>query len=508
MASRKQVELEFNIRGFTGLNLRDEASVIADTELSQCDNVDLQPGGHLTKRYGWGISGSVAESQPTKLLGLFYTGAIAKLIAATPNKVYHSNDGFTWVELQHAAASISDAEYGIQYLDNFYIIRSNSTIIEWDGAATVALTGSPDGDFAIVHKERLFVFNSQGAAEEASTIYFSDIGDFTSWPSDNFFRIKPGDGEPLIAGIVLQDVLILFKLNSTWGVYVQGDPSDWEKRLISSSIGCTSKYTPREIDGYVYFISTRGAYRSDGVRFEDISTKIEPVFKSRLVTPTTIQLDSAAWWEDKYIVAVATATPQVTWAKFADDGSPLAPYSWSEKYGVPWGASDVSYSYYVYHLKVEGWTQWKFAAFLTPSTFTEVRLDEPVRGLYGGDFSANGDIHRTLTQFIDEDDEIEIAIATKVFDLNQSLETKRGKWCGIDVEGQSISCNITYTLDGSDGSPHSITTTKTRGVYKVVGPGYFRTIKYKFYSRDFPYLAFYGFTTKMHIKRPQIAIGQ
>lgn len=501
-------ELDFQVRGFTGLNIRDESSVIEDTELSQADNVNIEPGGHLSKRFGMGLVFLPDTTKPVKLLGHFYTITLSRIVASNDSKVYYSDDGTTWTEVLLGGLSISDVEYGVQYLNKFYLIRSNSTIVEWDGTTTTALTGSPSGDFAIVHKERLFVFNSQASGTTNSRLYFSAIGDFSSWPSTNFIDIRPGDGEPLVAGAILQDVLLIFKLNTTWGVYVQGDPINWERRLISSSIGCTSKYSVREIDGFIYFVSTRGVYRTDGVQFLDISIKIEPVFKTRVVIPSTIQLDSAAWWEDKYIVAVATATPQVTWAEFADDGSVLAPFSWSQKYGVIWGASDIDYSYYAYHLKVGGWTKWIFAAFLTPSTFTEIRVDEPIRGLYGGDFSPSGSVHRTLTIYADEDDEIVITVATRTFDLRQALDIKRGKWCGLEIEGQDVSCQITYEVDDALGTPVTFNTTKSKGVYKVVGPGFFRTLRYIFYSRDPSYLAFYSFNTKMHLKRPMIPAGQ
>lgn len=439
-------DVTVQIRSFKGLNTRETPGVIDDAELSELTNFDIGRAGELVNRSGiiQISSGVTLGVNATIVLGHFVTSTLSQLIVKAGNNVYYSTDGIGFTLI----GTYADASYGLQYAGKFYIIRSGATIVEWDGAAAAAIVNSPSGTFAVIHKDRMFVINSLAAGNLNSRFHFSEPGNVSStgWPGTNFIDVQPGDGDMLISMFILQDLLIIFKAQSTWALYIQGTTVDWVLRNLNPQLGCISKYSMQLIEGYLYFSSASGVIRSDSSTFETISESISSVLASRVINTTTINIDSFAYWEDKLICLLSPSSGVRVW--------------------------------YVFHLETKGWSKWEWGGGVQPQTFLEVFTTSPQRGLYAGDATLNGRLLRFGDAvYTDLGAAYTMSLRTKQYDFGEPSLMKRGKWIAVDLVGLA---NMTWTheVDDTNVSTDTASFESTRAGVKIPGPGYFRAWRF------------------------------
>lgn len=342
-------------------------------------------------------------------------------------------------------------------------------------ASAREVKGSPSGTFLSFYRDRMFVLNSDAEdVNENSTLTFSEINTFddSGWVSDNTFLISPGDGDFLTCTAVIHDTLLVFKGVTTWGLYVQGDPLNWILRNMNPEIGCISKYTPREIEGYLYFVGARGVYKTDGNLFEDISANIQPVFENRIVDLSNANIDSAAWWEDKYIILFNPTPATRRWL--------------------------------VYHLRSGGWTEWTFEN-ISPAYFLEINLSSPEKGLWAGDLEVSGKVFRYGSDIrTDAGDQYECLLQTKYYDLGLPSTMKRCKWLSFEAEGEA-DISWVHKVDGSDKFTRTQSTEDTVKAYKLAGAEYFRIWSNEVSFTSGAAFTFFGFSAYMHQKTQQIS---
>lgn len=442
MASK---ESTVQIRGFSGLNSHDDAAIIQDSELSELINFNVGRGGELISRTGVTqiSSGSTLGSNSTIVLGQLVTDALSQLIVKAGDNVYYSTDGINYVLI----GAYADAEWGLQYVGKFYIIRSGNLMVEWNGVAASNIASSPHGTFAIVHKDRMFVMNSLAGAT-SSRLYYSEAGDVSAagWVSDNFVDVQPGDGDLLVAATIIQDLLVVFKGTSTWGLYIQGLEADWVLRNLNGEIGCISRHAIEFIEGWVYFSAAPGIYRSEGATFTRVSDAVNVEIDDRVVNTTTINTDSFGFWDDLLICLLAP-TPSIR-------------------------------LYFVYNTKNGAWSEWEFSGGITPVTFHEVYTTTPERGLYMGDESASGRILRFGDEiYTDRGVAYDSSFATKQFDFGEPSIMKRGKWSSIDMVGLAT-ITWSHEADNTEVINGNTSSQSNRAGVKIPGPGYFRTWKF------------------------------
>lgn len=463
-----------DIRGFKGLNLREPEGMVQDDELVSCINFNIGRAGELTKRTGFAIlhNASTLPNAPVELLGQYETLNYSQIIAKCGGSLWHSSDGSTWTEIAFATEDYAaNVTWGVQYANKFYILRYDAIMMEWNGTTLTEIAGTPSATFGLVYKDRLFTCNWKEEGAE-SRLKFSEPGDLTSWPVENFIDVSQGDGDFLTCCAVIHDLLIVFKTKTTWGLYTTGAPSQWTLRNSNPEIGCISKSTPREIEGFLYFVGVRGVYKTDGNIFEDISASIQTVFNNRVIANSTVDIDSASWWEDRYILFF----------------HPTAS----------------TYQYFVYHLRTGGWTEWQFSEEITPATFLEVTSATPQRGLYAGTTSATGRVYRHGDgAFTDAGSNFECSFRTKEFDFTLPSLMKKGMWILVDIESAA---QATWVQE-KDGD-HTITditpAASRRRAHKMVGPGYFRVWQISGSISSNSDFTFYGITLYMAQKTPLI----
>ncbi len=461
-------EQTLSLGGFRGLNQSVPANFIADNELSICDNLEIGLGGELTRRPGWSVvtSAGFAASQ-TRLLGHYQTPTLNQLIAWNNGNLYYSSNGTTWTPI----GAFANCEYGLQYADLFYVIRSSGAgVLQWNGSVATSIAAAPLSSFGIVHKERLFLSN---ANTSSSRVYYSDIGNFSSWPGVNFVDVAPGDGDFVVAMIVLSDILYIFKTRSTWALYISGAPANWTLRSVNKELGCISMFGLIQVTNFIYFCSLDGVYRTDGVTFEEISTPIKGTFANRNVS-LSFNRDMARRFRDRIVFMFFPTTGE--------------------------------YHYFVYYYKVDGWTRW--VTGLRPAFFTEVLTETTIpRGLYAGDHVANGFIYRLNTaSYLDNAVTYQSLFQTKDFELDVRQRMKRGKWLAVSLSGAG-NHTVDYIVNEVTRAGATFIGGANLAVYKVPGPGYFRRLCIRYQSQSNNALTVYGLDLALHLKREVIGSG-
>lgn len=462
------LEQSVDVRNFAkGVNLVQPINMIDDSEVQLLENFDIGLAGELKKRPGWVTQYGGFGANSVQLLGLFQTPTYHQFIVFSNGHLYYSNDGLAWTDI----GAYTNIQHGCQYGDNYYIVRDNSTVLKWTGAGISAIASSPSGTFCYVYKDRLFILNTISATV-SSRLYFSAIADFTSWPSTNTIDIRPGDGDQLICGTVIHDVLLLFKTQTTWGLFVQGTPDLWTVRNINLEIGCVSKNAITSVEDYIYFVGIEGIYKTDGVSFDDISVPIFPVLQSRVVTSSILNLDHLDRFEDKIICL-------------------LHPDS-------------NTYSYYTFYFRVGGWSKWPVGGgAIKPAWFTPIYTSTPARGLWATDNALGGKVYKFgAATYQDDGNNFTAQMITKEFEFAMPAEMKRGKWASFELTSPgNVTCS--YIADGNAIAGAAVGPGVIAGrptAHRIIGPGYFRNLSFKILQATSDSLIIYGITMKMSIK--------
>lgn len=442
----QRVESLVTFKKFTGLNIEDEPSLLADTEASELINFLIGSAGNLVKRPGLVKVGSFQfPATPMRILGQFLTASFNSIIASTPTNVYKSDDnGLTWTSI----GTVANAIAGAQYLDKFYMVTQANGVQKWDGATFAAVASSPSGTHILSFKDRIWVVGS------ASTLYYSDPGAGSeTYGASSFIKIGAGDGDKLVVVINFADRLICFKSRAVYNLYLSGDPTTWVLRPASMAYGCTSPYGVMEIEGLLYFISLQGVYRTDGNLFREVSSKIRSAFRGRPLLASTFSDDDTISYIDRRVICTFAAS--------------------------------VGFKTYIYHIDNNGWTEARFAsgANTIPGKILPCTASNGQRRYLASARSGSGFLFEISQSGVYTDNGLtyDASYRGKRFDMDQYPRMKRGKIMVCEFNGTSAKPVIGYFVDGSPDFFQVVGLSDLivdrSAAYRVAGPGMFREVE-------------------------------
>ena len=265
-----------------GLNIRDSWHKIADNELTVATNIRLDEGGVVRRRGGWVAFGSTAVGTTGNLIGIcqqawLLTGVLTRYVLATDGvKVFYGTGG-AWTDITGAVVNTVSSTSLISFLSfNNLAIGYGGTSVpwSWDGvsASIAAISAAPIGNIGIVWQNRVFF---AGVSTARTRLYYSDIGDSTTWGASSYVDIpSPYDGDEITGIAILYGNLIIFK---RWSIYIiQGDsPDNWVVSKTNSAVGCISPYSVVGVENLVYFVSDKGLYAMNLSNSKQICYKVE-----------------------------------------------------------------------------------------------------------------------------------------------------------------------------------------------------------------------------------------
>jgi hypothetical protein len=199
-------------------------------------------------------------------------------------------------------------------------IPVNNNIIESPGW----IPNTPIGTHMTIFKDRAFVINSNGSTEltgNETKVWYSGIGNLANFGGVAMtnFNLDFGDGDYLVTTMPFNDQLYCFKTRKVFVVSPEGQPGDWQFKLITDRIGCVGRGTVKVIEGKLYFLSLEGVVRFDGAQAELISENVKDLLEQyRDYKSPQASMDMyASYWNNKYILWL----PRDTGEGFAYDGA-------------------------------------------------------------------------------------------------------------------------------------------------------------------------------------------
>lgn len=228
-----------------GLNTASDPTAVADSELVDCVNFELDVDGSLVSRPP--IVETVKKASWTQRVNIIGRGTFSGsnyLIASNESGTY-AFDGTTWTTIQTNLQS----EVAVQFFGFMWIVPKPGTSAtqkggKWEpSGGFVEDADMPEGEAALFHKSRMFICPGVTATTNESRLRFTDsIASSTlAWTSTNLIDVAPGDGQKLIDIVIKDDNLLLFKNDSTYLLAYDIKPADAIVRQINPVLGVTTR---------------------------------------------------------------------------------------------------------------------------------------------------------------------------------------------------------------------------------------------------------------------------
>lgn len=395
-----------------GLNTASDPTAVADSEMVDCINFELDIDGSLVCRPPIVETTNLSASWTERIV------IIGRAVFAGGNYIIGSNsdgvysfDGTTWTLIKAGLES----RVALQFNDNVWIVPVPACAVDggrWnptDGFVTDA--NMPEGESAIFHKTRMFIVPGVDATTNTSRIRFTEpITSATlDWASTNLIDISPGDGEKLIDLIVYNDNLMLFKQDSTFILAYDLAPSDAIVRAISTTIGATSRRCVATYENSVFLYHEGDVYEIVNYDFQRTNLKV----------PFT------------YDGASPDTRAEEVFLSLVGDRLLVRYYN----------------RIYVYGLKTRTWTRWAsinsdlhnfgplvpFPSNPTQSVNTKYYGGSAIVSSEQVFYIADGYDATTTEDTLTDTYSIECSMTTKNFDLSDSHHFKKMMWWGADI---------------------------------------------------------------------------
>lgn len=295
-----------------GLNTKAAPFLLQDEEARDLSNVQSTRTGAILKRNGLVTLASPAVT----FTSLFAAEAAspAAFIGAGGTALYSVSTGGTVTQLKSGLTNNLNWSFAqmptISGQGPLYGMNGTDTPQYWDGSSSAtanwtATSGAlPNGTMCVVHQNRLFV---AGVAANPSRLYWSALGDPTSWPSANVVDLDPNDGESITGIGLIGPYLAVGKSHKLFLVH---DANTGANRRLSDSVGIASHRSIASGPFEMYFLSNeRGVYQVDAHgKITFLSDLIQPTMDSIV----TAQRNTAAgtFYQGHYYLSVCTSGSQ------------------------------------------------------------------------------------------------------------------------------------------------------------------------------------------------------
>jgi len=262
-----------------GINIASDPSSVADNELVDCVNLELDLDGSLITRPPITEATDNAATTTERLV------MIGSAIFAGGTYIFASNvdgtfafNGTTWTLVRAGLQS----RVAIQYNNVVYIIAQTGSTNNggyWDGTTWTTDANMPKGEAAVTYKNRLWVVPGILAPHSSAHIVsFTDIivagTPGLSWPSVNIIGVSVGDGQKLIDIQVYADALMLFKQDSTYVLSYDVRVTEGTLRQVSDNIGATTRRCVVSYENSTFVYHEGNVFEIANYSFNRINMKV------------------------------------------------------------------------------------------------------------------------------------------------------------------------------------------------------------------------------------------
>lgn len=286
--------IEIRNLGQCGLVTRYASSQIGDTCLQEAENVYLDEDIGIVRRRGFPRFNATALTASQSVRGIWpfrATDGTDYMVVLSSNTMFQSNGDGTFAAVSPAIASLSATQNMdcTQCLGRLWCVNGSDTMFFWTGTATGTASGAPTCQAIDCFRNRIVLSNCSGTLSQLRMSGELDGTDYTipsspvstSPASISIGGVNDGNEVRCIQG-VYQDVLVMGKENSTWGLY-GFDRRDFAVREISREVGCIDNRSSREKQGSLYWLSKRGLEKMTGPSITRVSDPIRDLMDTIIV---------------------------------------------------------------------------------------------------------------------------------------------------------------------------------------------------------------------------------
>lgn len=383
-----------------GLNNLSDPTSINDAELAVCNNWDFDTDGTLISRppFVQDTITSPVAGQNVRYLGYFVSQAGATyLIGATNSAVWYLSSG-VWTSI----ASTFTAECAVQYLGKMWIPSIPGSSVaggSWDPIAGFTTVSSmPKGSAMAVFKERLWIAAGVRETTNDSRLYFSAIGDGTTWNPADFIDVSKGDGQHLIDIYSLSTNLFLFKEDSTYVLQYDSSPNKGVVSSISKVIGVDGIDCVAQYENILYVMYQGFLYELINYMYNKTNIRVS-------LTKNV----AGTFFQNEWVALIGTRIVVFYYGNL-----------------------------YVFHLLTRTWSSWSLTVNVAAPVFVPNSANGGALATYMAASSVIGDT-KTYT-FKDGYDStrtesgVHARLETKIYDFNSPNVFKKLYWWGADVQ--------------------------------------------------------------------------
>jgi len=271
-----------------GLNTFSDPTAIADNELVECVNFELDLDGSLKSRppiEDLGVDFPLQSTGDIEFLGTYEVSATLNYLIASDSvsKTYYFN-GTAWVLITDTVAAAGF----VQFDDKAWLVApvgSTNPGGYWTvSGGFTADSDMPKGELIVTFKDRLWVAEGRDSTNQGTRLYRSrTLADPALWPTvTDFVDIGVGDGQNIVQLAVYFNTLLIFRTNSIYGLQYTSDPAAAVVSLVVPNVGLSSRYAITQFESDIYFMYDDRAYEFTNNRASQINVKTP--FKATVTT--------------------------------------------------------------------------------------------------------------------------------------------------------------------------------------------------------------------------------
>jgi hypothetical protein len=389
-----------------GLNTFSDPTAIADNELVECVNFELDLDGSLKSRppiEDLGVDFPLGATGDIEFLGTYEVNATQNyLIASDGLSSTYYFDGSAWVLITNTVAAAGF----VQFDDKAWLVApvgSTNPGGYWEtSGGFTALADMPKGELIVTFKDRLWIAEGRDSTNQGTRLYRSrTIVDPAVWPAvPDIVDIGVGDGQNIVQLAVYFNTLLIFRTNSIYGLQYTSDPAAAVISLVVPNVGLSSRYAITQFESDIYFMYDDRAYEFTNNRASQINVK------------TPFKSDTTLNFHNDY--AVSEFNRRIIFTYFD--------------------------KMFVYSLRTRAWTTWESDTYgsLCKMATRANNLDKAIVWTHRNiAVPAGGTRSAPLLQLTDEyasvQEPMECRIQTKNFNYQASSIYKRLFWWGLDA---------------------------------------------------------------------------
>lgn len=337
-----KTRMDFNVPEFGGLDTTTDPTLMNDIDSPDALNNIYDSVQSTASRKGYT---KLLTTKTASFIGgmyaLYQSNGTKQIVYASGNQLYiYNNAGGSTVITGSPASFTTNQQWDFdEYQDTVYGGNGTDALISYNGSPSGGLAIVNSGimpQFVKVHKNRVYCVN-----KNSSTLYFSDAGDPTSFPVNNFIQINTNDGQNITGLSVILDNLIIFKSDSVW--ILTGDPlgagntttiGNLQLRQANSSVGCSAFRTIQLVDQDLFFMHVSGIYVLQNYSAQLVTPGLNFTFKNQM-NPGFVNL---CWGiynnaEKKYLLGYPSSVSTTPDSIIGYDMLVKQPFTWDDHPG-------------------------------------------------------------------------------------------------------------------------------------------------------------------------------